>query len=80
MALDTVTKPNKKYFEELKKYIQYYDTNKMLIIGDSLRTEVQGGMNSGIDSCWFNPNNATISNEYQPTMVINKLKELTRKL
>jgi FMN phosphatase YigB (HAD superfamily) len=52
----------------------------MLIIGDSLRTEVQGGMNSGIDSCWFNPNNATIPNEYQPTMVINKLKELTRKL
>jgi FMN phosphatase YigB (HAD superfamily) len=52
----------------------------MLIIGDSLRTEVQGGMNSGIDSCWFNPNNAPIPNEYQPTMVINNLKELTRKL
>ena len=80
MAEDTITKPNKKYFEELKKYIQYYDTNKMLIIGDSLRTEVQGGMNSGIDSCWFNPNNAPIPSEYQPTMVINKLKELTRKL
>ena len=80
MAKDTVTKPNKLYFEELKKYLQYYDTSKMLIIGDSLRTEVQGGMNSGIDSCWYNPYMKPVPNEYNPTMEINNLRELIRKL
>ena len=80
MTRQTVTKPSKEYFDELKEYLKFYDNNKMLIIGDSLRSEVQGGMNSGIDSCWLNRNNEDLPEQYKPTMVINNLKQLTRKL
>lgn len=80
MTKQTVTKPSKEYFEELKNYLNFYDNNKMLIIGDSLRSEVQGGMNSGIDSCWLNRNNEELPEQYKPTMVINNLKQLTKKL
>jgi len=80
MTKNKVTKPNKLYFDELLEYINYFDKDRILIIGDSLRSEVQGGMNSGIDSCWFNRNNEELSCEYQPTMVINDIRQLMKKL
>lgn len=76
MTKECVTKPNKIFFDELLDYIDYYDKDKILIIGDSLRSEVLGGMNSNIDSCWFNRFNEKLDNKYQPTIVINKLLEL----
>lgn len=78
MTKETVTKPKKEYFDELMNYLHYYKKDKMLIIGDSLHSEVKGGMNSGIDSCWFNRNNEEITNEYVPTYTITKLKQLTK--
>ena len=27
----------------------------MMVIGDSLTSDIQGGVNAGIDTCWFNP-------------------------
>ena len=52
----------------------------MLLIGDSLTTDILGGMNNGIDTCWFNPNNNQVPKEYKPTMTINKLLELKKSL
>ena len=56
------------------------DKSKMLLIGDSLSTDILGGMNNGIDTCWYNPNNKPIPNRYTPTISINKLLQLTKKL
>ena len=80
MTKKTVTKPSKEYFEELKEYLKFYNNRRMLIIGDSLRSEIQGGMNAGIDSCWLNRNNEELPEQYEPTMIINHLHQLTRKL
>lgn len=48
----------------------------MLIIGDSVTSDIQGGVNAGIDTCWYNAdyrkNVATIKPNYE----INKLEEL----
>lgn len=75
-----VTKPSSIYFDELLEYINFSDREKILIVGDSLKTEIQGGMNSNIDTCWFNRNNEELPEEYKPTMVITRLRELTKKL
>ncbi|MCA9918126.1 MAG: HAD hydrolase-like protein, partial [Anaerolineales bacterium] len=32
---------------------------EVLIIGDSLSSDILGGINYGIDTCWFNPNGQT---------------------
>ncbi len=74
------SKPMLEFFEFLYQKTQNKDKNKMLLIGDSLTTDVLGGMNNGIDTCWFNPNDVPLSKEYKPTMTINKLLELKRKL
>lgn len=41
MTKQKVTKPKKEYFDELMEYINYHDKDKMLIVGDSLHSEVR---------------------------------------
>lgn len=76
MTKNKVTKPSSIYFDELLSYIKYADKSKILIIGDSLNSEVQGGMNSNIDTCWFNRNNEELPKAYTPTITITNLRQL----
>lgn len=75
MTKECVTKPNPEFFNELLDYLEYYDRDKILIVGDSLHSEVRGGIESGIDSCWFDRGNEIVD-EYKPTMIIKKLTDL----
>ena len=80
MTENKVGKPNAMYFEELLKHINYFSKEKILLIGDSLRDDIKGGMNVGIDTCWFNRNKEQLSDEYKPTMIIKDIRELIKKL
>lgn len=74
------SKPMPEFFDCLYNKTQNKDKSRMLLIGDSLTTDVLGGMNNEIDTCWFNPNNSSLPEEYCPTMTINKLLQLKKKL
>lgn len=74
------SKPMSEFFDFLYNKTQNKDKSKMLLVGDSLSTDILGGMNNGIDTCWFNPNNDSLPREYTPTMTINKLLQLKKKL
>lgn len=65
------SKPMPEFFDCLYNKTQNKDKSRMLLIGDSLTTDVLGGMNNGIDTCWFNPNNSSLPEEYCPTITIN---------
>ncbi|MDR3200488.1 MAG: HAD hydrolase-like protein, partial [Spirochaetales bacterium] len=56
------------------------DKNTTLIIGDSLSSDIQGGINFGIDTCWFNPQRKGIGEPpilgIKPTYEIRRLTEL----
>ncbi len=80
MTKECVTKPNPVYFEELLDYLDYHDKDKILLIGDSLHSEVQGGINAEIDTCWYNREQNIAPEDCTPTMEIHKLKELTKRL
>lgn len=67
-------KPEKEYFDYVIAHIPENDRTKMLVIGDSMSSDILGGINSGIDTCWFNPKNA--SPKYTPTYSVTQLKEL----
>lgn len=75
-----LSKPYKEFFEVLCNRIQNINKKEMLIIGDSLTSDILFGMNNGIDSCWYNPNNFPVPQEYQPTIVITNLLELKKKI
>ncbi len=74
------SKPMPEFFNFLYDKTQNKDKNKMLLIGDSLTTDILGGMNNGIDTCWFNHNNNSLPEEYCPTMTINRLLQLKKKI
>ena len=39
----------------------------MIIVGDSLSSDIAGGAAFGIDSCWLNPRRAPCAQEASPT-------------
>ena len=50
-----IEKPAIGFFDEVFKTIGEYDKSEVLIVGDSLTSDIQGGNNAGIVTCWFNP-------------------------
>ncbi len=48
-------KPNKAYFDYVFEKLGITDKKEVLIIGDSLTSDMKGGFLAGIDTCWFNP-------------------------
>ena len=48
-------KPQKEYFQFVLDNIPFSDKTTALIIGDSQSSDILGGINSGIDTCWYNP-------------------------
>jgi 2-haloacid dehalogenase len=48
-------KPALQYFEAVKNAIPNFCAEKTLVIGDSLTSDIRGGIDAGIPVCWFNP-------------------------
>ena len=49
-------KPSVEFFSHVFEKIGSYEKNEVLIIGDSLTSDMRGGNNAGIVCCWYNPN------------------------
>ncbi len=67
------TKPDKEFANYVLRTIEL-EKRDCLIIGDSLSSDIQLGLNSGIDTCWYNPNGKT--SDYNITYKIKNIKEL----
>ena len=48
-------KPAKEYFDRCFAQIPGFDPQKAIIVGDSLTSDILGGINAGIATCWVNP-------------------------
>ena len=69
-------KPDIRFFNKVESLIPNYDKEKAIIIGDSLTSDIKGGINAGIDTCWYNPKGKEIPKGMNITYVINDLSEL----
>lgn len=69
-------KPRLEFFEYCFIRIDGFSKVKSLIIGDSLTSDVQGGINAGIDTCWFNPKHDGNVLGITPTYEIADLRQL----
>jgi len=69
-----VAKPDAGFFEAVFREIDHPAKDEVLIIGDSLSSDMQGGINYGIDTCWLNPGGKTT--ELPVTYAINTLGQL----
>ena len=50
-----IEKPNKEFFEKAFSELGICDRSEVLVIGDSLTSDIKGGNNAGVDTCWYNP-------------------------
>lgn len=48
-------KPSVEFFEAVQKEIGEFVSNEVMIIGDSLTSDIRGGNNANILCCWYNP-------------------------
>ena len=69
-------KPDKVYFDRCAERIPGYDPKKAMIVGDSLTSDIQGGINAGMKTVWVNPNHATHPEHITPDYEIEALSQL----
>ena len=69
-------KPNRKFFEHCLRVLGIEQRSHVLVVGDSLTSDVQGGVNAGLDTCWYNPNKMENTTDIHPTYEIHSLDEL----
>lgn len=70
------SKPSPGFFDGVFRALPGISRRETLIIGDSLTSDVLGGVRSGIDTCWFNPSGQPAGAGPKPTYEIASLWQL----
>ena len=70
-------KPGAAFFERVFEAIRPRDLSAVMIVGDSLTSDIQGGMNAGIRTCWYNPGRLPAPAQYRIDLEIRDLRELS---
>ncbi len=69
-------KPSMAFFQKCFSSIPDFDPQKAIMVGDSLTSDIRGGNNAGIKTCWFNPKGLPRKADIQPDHEIRSLNEL----
>ncbi|MBR5501741.1 MAG: YjjG family noncanonical pyrimidine nucleotidase [Oscillospiraceae bacterium] len=71
-----VEKPDIAFFEHVWQQIGHYEKDEVLIVGDSITSDMQGGNNAGILCCWYNPEGAKNSKRLRIDYEITSLQQI----
>jgi 2-haloacid dehalogenase len=71
-----LSKPHPGYFDAAFENIGRPPREEVLIIGDSLTSDIQGGNNYGVDVCWYNPSGKIADPKYRIQHEITDLRQL----
>ena len=69
-------KPAKGFFDICFARIPGFDPERAMIVGDSLTSDIRGGINAGIQTCWVNPSHAPGREDIRPDHEIEGLYQL----
>ena len=69
-------KPSKDYFDLCFAQIPDFDAAQAIMVGDRLSSDILGGINAGIRTCWFNPDRQANNTGIQPDYEIEALSQL----
>lgn len=71
-----LAKPDPAIFEYAFERIDRPAKERVLMIGDNLGSDILGGANYGLDTCWFNPAGTPNGHGVEPTYEIRELREV----
>lgn len=69
-------KPDKLYFDRCAEKIPGYDPHKAMMVGDSLTSDILGGLNAGMQTVWVNPNHNSHPENICPDYEIESISQL----
>lgn len=71
-----VNKPGKGFFDYCFSHIPGFVPEKTMIVGDSLSSDILGGQNAGIATCWINPKHKQCTLETKPSYELESITQL----
>lgn len=71
-----VFKPASGFFDAVFEEIGQPANETVLVIGDSLSSDIAGGVGYGLDTCWYNPRGEQDKNSYPITYEIRELAQI----
>ena len=69
-------KPAREFFDACAAQIPGYAPEKAMMVGDSLSSDIRGGKNAGIRTCWVNPDHKSAPEGLTPDCEIEALSQL----
>ena len=69
-------KPEKAFFDRCFGQIPGFDRERCILVGDSLTSDIRGGINAGVKTCWFNLRGNAARADIVPDYCIDRLSEL----
>ena len=69
-------KPSAAFFDTVAACIPQFDPRDTLVIGDSLTSDIRGGISAGIDTCWFNRKGVDAPKDMPITYTVGALCEI----
>ncbi len=71
-----VSKPHEGFFQHAFEQMKSPPKEKVLVVGDSLHSDIAGGNGFGLHTCWYNPKQTANLTEHLPTYEIHDLQAL----
>lgn len=69
-------KPDPLFFQRAFAQIPNFDKSKAMMVGDSLTSDIRGGINAGIQTCWINPRHLPVRGDIHPDHQIESICQL----
>lgn len=69
-------KPHKEFFEHCLSRVSEKDKSSILLVGDSLTSDIKGGILAGIRTCWYRPEGTENDTVYRPDYEISRLHQI----
>lgn len=69
-------KPEREFFEKVFAAIGLSDRREAVMVGDSLTSDIRGGINAGIDTVWYNPGHLPRDPDCLPTVEAHTMEEI----
>ena len=73
-----VEKPNIGFFRPVLELLKGIEPNRILVVGDSLTSDMRGGNNIGAKCCWYNPKKKKNTTEVHIDYDISKLCDVEK--
>ncbi|MBQ3483713.1 MAG: YjjG family noncanonical pyrimidine nucleotidase [Clostridia bacterium] len=69
-------KPSTAFFDAVRRKIPDFDAATTLVVGDSLTSDIAGGIAAGLDTCWYDRNSKGAPQDMAITYTVHTLEEI----